>query len=473
MWKGHSTKVYLQCPEKRTSNSECYIFKIQTEKDDGWEARWKNVIEKCRLADGLAAQIEAFDLVSSEPVLTVGVIMEYVEGQTVAKFIDDEEKEQKKPSLTFSTILDALSKLHARGVRHGDPNPRNMIFLPDGSLKFVDLGPTTESTKPRLFADFFALLAYSDWWHNYYGNDNYYKHCGERLLKIKPNIGAWFPEQDFNLLFEENSKEARYLADLNERCLDNIKIDLQADIDDAKGNGKLQQELLAVQGMFEGSSYLREHYINQVKNRLPQIEFFRTLQKYGKIVQKMRTTHKDTPPWDLTLAKSVYNQVAFEIEFSMAMSYAHEKISQEREMNILVNGYLNNKNDGQSLDLTDYMVSENDKTNSYVKKALWKFLEDEYTIVQKFPEKRKNFTEHLLANLWKLKQRYIYPKLVDLNKKQNWKFSEITAAYAQFLLQYCNHTQDRFKVSLHEPHWKSLGFANVYVRRYSPLYLDV
>jgi hypothetical protein len=57
-----------------------------------------------------------------------------------------------------------------------------------------------------------------------------------------------------------------------------------------------------------------------------------------------------------------------------------------------------------------------------------------------------------------------------------WKV-EVAVAFVCFVLDYDKYQfkQDRYKLDLHasEHKWKKLAFANFYVRRYPPLYLDV
>ncbi len=72
----------------------------------------------------------------------VGIVMEYVEGETLAEYIKNNISNNKIIDI-FIMILTALEKIHDRGYIHRDLNPNNILIAGD-SLKIIDFGTATK-----------------------------------------------------------------------------------------------------------------------------------------------------------------------------------------------------------------------------------------------------------------------------------------------------------------------------------------
>lgn len=427
-WTGSFAKVYLYCegqPEK------CVVLKVQ-EETPGWERRWANVLTKCKNAKDLVVQVVAFAPVpGSTPNASlpqVAVLMEYADGQSLGDYMTTEIIQ---PQIEFSVVILLLRTLHVAGVRHGDPNPRNIILLENGLLKFVDIGPSGEYPDPKAFADFFALLAYSDWWYNYYNSmDWYYSGCAvelqkaQKLQRAQNAAGDSFPKRDFNLLFEEQSEEALYLNELNAR------------------------------------------YVNEES-------FPRALQSFEDVVNSQLAEYKGKVlPWDQSFATGVVYACRRNRSFRLAklLTKWYSKLSSEkRYRRRLLRHLLSPKNDK-----FPFKVKEGSPSYQRAQKV---FLGVAESLIQTYTTPLdQNATVQVLKDMENLKPPAYYQALAILRNdiaEFPWKI-EIVSAYAAFIEEYQRSpNQDRFNVRLTDQHWKELAFANVYVRRYPSLYLDV
>jgi serine/threonine protein kinase len=69
-----------------------------------------------------------------------GIIMEYVEGRTLAEFLRENPPAKERKRL-FLQLLSAIAYLHKRGVVHNDIKPDNiLISSTESSLKVIDFG---------------------------------------------------------------------------------------------------------------------------------------------------------------------------------------------------------------------------------------------------------------------------------------------------------------------------------------------
>jgi len=68
------------------------------------------------------------------------MIMEYVEGKTLAEVLTRAPIQPQDAKTYTDQILDALSYAHKRGVIHRDIKPANMMLTPDGVIKLMDFG---------------------------------------------------------------------------------------------------------------------------------------------------------------------------------------------------------------------------------------------------------------------------------------------------------------------------------------------
>lgn len=69
------------------------------------------------------------------------LIMEFVEGQTLAELLAQQKKLPVEVSLAIVTqICQAIAYAHEHGVIHRDLKPSNLMILPDGRVKVMDFG---------------------------------------------------------------------------------------------------------------------------------------------------------------------------------------------------------------------------------------------------------------------------------------------------------------------------------------------
>ena len=68
------------------------------------------------------------------------MVMEYVEGTTIAKLLEKGPIPVDKAVNYTEQVLSALSYAHAKDVIHRDIKPANMMLTPDGTIKLMDFG---------------------------------------------------------------------------------------------------------------------------------------------------------------------------------------------------------------------------------------------------------------------------------------------------------------------------------------------
>lgn len=69
-----------------------------------------------------------------------GILMEYVEGQTLTEFLTTKPSLETRRKI-FSQLLDAVAYLHKKGIIHNDLKPDNILIASEGErLKLIDFG---------------------------------------------------------------------------------------------------------------------------------------------------------------------------------------------------------------------------------------------------------------------------------------------------------------------------------------------
>jgi serine/threonine protein kinase len=82
--------------------------------------------------------VKVTDLIDEEN--TVAIVMEYVEGKTLAELSLDHKFSDSEIELYLKQMLQALSYIHKQGLIHRDIKPSNFILGQDGNLKLTDFG---------------------------------------------------------------------------------------------------------------------------------------------------------------------------------------------------------------------------------------------------------------------------------------------------------------------------------------------
>ena len=79
---------------------------------------------------------------------TVYIVIEYVEGVTLERFLSDHDG-QMDPEIILRRMLpliDSLDTIHNTGVIHRDISPDNIMVMPDGRLRLIDFGAARQLT---------------------------------------------------------------------------------------------------------------------------------------------------------------------------------------------------------------------------------------------------------------------------------------------------------------------------------------
>ena len=68
------------------------------------------------------------------------IVMQYVEGETLANRISRNPIDVREALEITSQIADALAEAHAKGIVHRDVKPQNIMITPRGQAKVLDFG---------------------------------------------------------------------------------------------------------------------------------------------------------------------------------------------------------------------------------------------------------------------------------------------------------------------------------------------
>ena len=90
-------------------------------------------------ADSIPGVVRVLDLFQENG--TAYIVMEFVEGETLkARLLRDGSMDWEAAKKIFRPVISAMEQVHAFGLIHRDLSPDNLMLLPDGSVKILDLG---------------------------------------------------------------------------------------------------------------------------------------------------------------------------------------------------------------------------------------------------------------------------------------------------------------------------------------------
>lgn len=78
---------------------------------------------------------------------TAYIVMEYVRGITLGKYVQEHKVEPQKLIAMMRELIDALIHVHAQGIIHRDISPDNIMLQDDGTLKLIDFGAASSEER--------------------------------------------------------------------------------------------------------------------------------------------------------------------------------------------------------------------------------------------------------------------------------------------------------------------------------------
>ena len=78
---------------------------------------------------------------------TAYIIMEFVDGQNLKQYLQKHGRLTVEESMPIiMPVMNALEKIHSRGMIHRDVSPSNIMILPDGRVRLLDFGAARDVT---------------------------------------------------------------------------------------------------------------------------------------------------------------------------------------------------------------------------------------------------------------------------------------------------------------------------------------
>jgi serine/threonine protein kinase len=142
---GGMASVWLGCDQRLGRPVAVKVLSDTLAADPGYVERFRR---EARLAAGVSHPnlVKVFDF---EPRGRPALIMEYIEGGTLADTADDPETAVEAEALA-AQILGALGHIHAAGIVHRDVKPANVLVGRDGRAMLTDFGIAQPEDAPRM-----------------------------------------------------------------------------------------------------------------------------------------------------------------------------------------------------------------------------------------------------------------------------------------------------------------------------------
>src|SRR5947209_10210293 len=106
--------------------------------------------------------VSIFDIVSDDDDGDDVIVMEYVEGETLAERLRRGAKPDLKETMAIlSGVSSALDAIHAQGIVHRDVKPGNILLGVDATVKLADLGIAAVADRTRITTDNAVLGTFS------------------------------------------------------------------------------------------------------------------------------------------------------------------------------------------------------------------------------------------------------------------------------------------------------------------------
>lgn len=80
---------------------------------------------------------------------TAYIVMEYVRGQTIDSYVQENHTKPQELLAMFRDLIDSLISIHAQGILHRDISPSNIMVEENGELKLIDFGASVVEQRRR------------------------------------------------------------------------------------------------------------------------------------------------------------------------------------------------------------------------------------------------------------------------------------------------------------------------------------
>ncbi len=138
-WRNHCDRDAAVSPEVTLSSS----------KDQAtFQQRKDHFLREALIMHNLSEQLDIVQVLDFfEENGTAYIVMEYVQGQTLAHFLEGSKPMDAREAFKrFLPLVKSLAEIHKKEVIHRDISPDNIMVLPDGTLKLIDFGAAKEFT---------------------------------------------------------------------------------------------------------------------------------------------------------------------------------------------------------------------------------------------------------------------------------------------------------------------------------------